>query len=87
MNKAIYVYPHDCQDFTTTGLVGDLQPIEATFEEEKNGISQVTITMPYDEFKKWKACKVGNIIKCEVPVRTPPVIENDEFANTVAVTE
>lgn len=84
---AIYVYPHDCDDYTTTGLVGDLRPIEATFTEEKNGVSEVVIKMPYDQYKKWKACKVGNIIKCEVPVRTPPVIDNDEFANTVDVTE
>ena len=87
MNKPIYVYPHDCQDFTDTGLVGDLRPTEAIFTEEKNGISEVVIKMPYDEYKKWQACKVGNIIKCEVPVRTPPVIEDDEYANTVDVTE
>ena len=78
----IYVYPHDCDDFTTTGLVGDLQPIEATFEEEKNGISQVTIKMPYDQFKKWQACKVGNIIECAVPVRVPPVIKDDQYASS-----
>ena len=82
---AIYVYPHDCQDFTTTGLVGDLMPLEAVFEEEKNGISQVTIKMPYDQYKKWKACKVGNIIKCPVPVRIPPAIDDDEYANAVDV--
>lgn len=81
----IYVYPHDCTDFTTTGLVGDLMPLEATFTEEKNGVSEVTIKMPYDQYKKWKACKVGNIIKCKVPVRVPPVINNDEYAGTVEV--
>ena len=36
---AIYVYPHDCDDFSTTGLVGEIKPIEATFTEEKNSIS------------------------------------------------
>lgn len=85
MNNPVYVYPHDCQDFTTTGMVGDLMPLEATFEEEKNGISQVTIKMSYDQYKKWKACKVGNIIKCKVPVRVPPVIRDDEYAGTVEV--
>lgn len=79
---AIYVYPHDCDDFTTTGLVGDLMPLEATFEEEKNGISQVTIKMSYDQYKKWQACKVGNIIKCAVPVRVPPVIKDDQYASS-----
>lgn len=81
----IYVYPHDCTDFTTTGMVGDLKPIEATFTEEKNGVSEVVIKMPYDQFKKWRACKVGNIIKCKVPVRVPPVIRDDEYAGTVEV--
>lgn len=85
MGNPIYVYPHDCADFTTTGLVGDLQPIEATFEEEKNAIAQVTIKMPYDKFKKWQACKVGNILKCPVPVRIPPAIADDEYANNVDV--
>lgn len=84
-NNPIYAYSADCKDFTTTGLVGDLRPIEATFTEEKNGESQVVIRMSYDEFEKWKACKVGNILKCEVPVRVPPVIEDDEYANTVTV--
>lgn len=83
--RPLYAYPHDCTDFTTTGLVGDLKPIEATFTEEKNGMSEVTIKMPYDEYEKWKACKIGNIIKAEVPVRVPPVIQNDEYAGTVQV--
>lgn len=81
----IYVFPHDCTDYTTTGLVGDLKPLEATFTEEKNGMSQVVIRLPYEQFEKWKACAVGNVIRCEVPVRVPPVIENDQYANTVQV--
>ena len=82
---SIYVYDQKCVDFSTTGLVGDLKPMEATFTEEKNGEAQVIIKMTYDEFERWKACKVGNILKCEVPVRVPPVIEDDEYANTVTV--
>ena len=85
MAKPVFVFPHNATDFTTTGLVGDLQPIEATFTEEKNGVSEVVIRMPYDDLKKWKACKVGNILKCEVPIRVPPVIENDEYANSVKI--
>lgn len=84
-NHPVYAYPKDCTDFTTTGLVGDLMPIEATFTEEKNGVSEVVIKMPYDQYEKWKAAKVGNIIKCEVPVRVPPVIENDEYSGTVQI--
>ena len=36
-NKPVYIYRYDCQDFTTTGLVGDIRPIEATFTEKVNG--------------------------------------------------
>lgn len=81
----VYVYPHDCDDFTTTGLVGDLKPLEAVFTEEKNGMSEITIRLPYDEYKRWQACKVGNIIKCEVPVRVPPVLEDGEYSDSVDV--
>lgn len=80
-NKPVFVYAKDCTNFKTTGLVGDLRPLAATFNEEKNGISQVTLRLPYDQYEKWKAAKVGNIIKCQVPVRVPPVIKNDEYAN------
>lgn len=82
---AIYVYDQNCIDFTTTGLVGDLKPMEAIFTEQKNGESQIVIKMSYDDFQRWKACKPGNLIKAEVPVRVPPVIRNDEYANTVDI--
>ena len=64
--KGVYIYPQDCEDFTTTGMVGDIHPILATFTEEKNGLAY---------------------IKCEVPVRVPPVISDDQYANTVEVQE
>lgn len=81
-NKPVYVYEKDCTDFSTTGLAGDLRPLSAVFNEEKNGISQVTIRLKYDKNGRWKLCKAGNLIKCEVPVRVPPVIKNDEYANS-----
>ena len=84
-NKPVYVYPPDCTDFSTTGLVGDLMPLEATYTEEKNGISEIVIKMPYDEYQKWKAVRNDCIIKAEVPVRVPPVISDDEYANSVDV--
>lgn len=83
----VYVYDKNCKDFTTTGLVGDLMPIEATFTEEKNGTSEVVIKLTYDEYKRWQQAKVGNILKCEVPVRVPPVIDDDEYANKTRVYE
>lgn len=82
MTNPVYVYEHDCTDFDNTGLVGDLRPISATFTEEKNGLSQVTLRLSYDEYERWKQCKAGNILKVLVPVRVPPVIQNDEYANT-----
>ena len=86
-NKPIFVYDKDCTDFTTTGLVGDLQPIEATFHEEKNGMSEIEIHMPYDQLRKWAQCLEGRIIKCEVPVREPPVVINDQYQSSVNVGE
>ena len=83
--NGVYVYAKDTTDFSDTGLVGDLQPISAVFMEERNGISQVVIRLPYDEYKRWKACQPGNYIKAMVPVRIPPKIENDEYANTAKV--
>lgn len=81
----IYVYEHDCTNFTTTGLVGVLNPLECYFEEEKNGSSGLSITMHYDKDDRWKALKVGNIIKAEVPVRVPPVLANGEYLDTVDI--
>lgn len=81
----IYVFDKNATDFSTTGLVGDINPLEATFTEERNGTSEVTITLSYDQYKRWKAFASGNIIKCKVPVRIPPVIANDQYADTVSV--
>lgn len=83
--KGVYFYPADCTDFTTTGLVGDLQPISGVFTEEKNGMAEVELRLTYDEYNRWRAAKAGNYIKCEVPVRVPPVISEDQYANTVDV--
>lgn len=84
-NRPVYIYPKDCEDFSTTGLVGDIKPLEATFTEEKNGTSEVVLRIPYDEYNRWKAAVVGGYVKCEVPVRVPPVIMDDEYADTVVV--
>ena len=81
----VYVYDPDCEDFTNTGLVGDLKQISATFTEEKNGISEVKIRIPYDQYKRYKAIHSGCILKVEVPVRMPPVIADDEYATTTKV--
>lgn len=79
----IYVYKHDTDSFATTGLAGDLQPTRCYFEEEENGMSQITMTLPYDEFNRWQQVKVGRYIKAKVPVRTPPNIDNNAYAQVV----
>lgn len=79
----VYVYAHDCQDFTTTGLAGDLRPAECLFEEEKNGLSQITMALVYDDLGKWKHVQVGRYLKAKVPVRVPPVIADDAYATVV----
>jgi hypothetical protein len=83
--RGVYIYPADCEDFSTTGAVGDIKPIMGTFVEEKNGMSEVTLRLTYDEYERWKAARPGAYIKCEVPVRVPPVIRDDQYANTVDV--
>ena len=81
--SGVYVYAHDDVDITTTGLVGDLLPIKCTFTEEKNGKSLIEMQLHYDQWGKWRAVKPGNYIKALVPVRVPPKIVNNLFAESV----
>ena len=84
-NHPVYIYAYDCKDFSTTGLVGDIRPLKAVFTEQKNGESEIEMRIPYDEYQRWKAAKIGNYVQCEVPVRVPPVIKNDNYANSVKI--
>ena len=79
----VYVFDYDDVDIETTGLVGDLQPLECIFDEAKNGESLLTMRLCYDSLDKWKAVKVGNYIKALVPVRVPPKITNNKYAQEV----
>lgn len=80
----VYVFDHDDVDIDTTGRVGDLQPTECTFFEEKNGESSLSLHLCYDPLNKWAAVKVGSYIKAQVPVRVPPRIVNDVYAEDIA---
>ena len=75
----VYVFNFDDVDFDTTGLVGDLQPVECTFYEEKNGESNLSMRLCYDPLNKWAAVKVGSYIKAQVPVRVPPKITANAY--------
>ncbi len=75
----VYVFNYDDVDFDTTGLVGDLQPVECSFYEEKNGESNLSMRLCYDPLNKWAAVKVGSYIKAKVPVRVPPKITSNAY--------
>ena len=79
----VYVYNYNDVDIDSTGLVGDLQPTECTFYEEKNGESSLSLNLCYDPLNKWAAVKVGSYIKAQVPVRVPPKIIDGTYAQTV----
>lgn len=79
----VYVFDRDDVELDTTGLVGDLQPLECMFHEEKNGESSLTMTLCYDELNKWAAVKVGSYIKAKVPVRVPPRIVDSVYTKDV----
>lgn len=70
----VYVYPGDCEDYTTIGLCGALTPTAVTFEEVLNGISEITLVHPLDRLGKYKYLVPDNVLTCEVPVRTTPEI-------------
>jgi len=79
----VYVFDRDDVDLDTTGLVGDLMPLECKFHEEKNGKSVLTMSLCYDELHKWAAVKVGSYIKAMVPVRVPPRIVNSTYMTEI----
>ena len=79
----IYVYDHKCEDFTNFGLVGALTPISCIFEEEADGMSEITLEHPMDEYEKYKALQYNRLLMVEVPVRTTPEINDGEIVTTI----
>lgn len=79
----IYVYSADCEDFTNFGLVGALAPISCIFEEEANGLSEITMEHPIDSFGKHTQLACNNILMVEVPVRTTPEIDGGTIVTAV----
>lgn len=72
----IYVYSANCEDFTNFGLVGALTPISCFFEEEANGLSEITMEHPIDSFGRYTQLVCNNLLMVEVPVRTTPEIDD-----------
>lgn len=83
----IYVYDAKCDDFANFGLVGALEPTSCVFEEEANGMSEITLEHPLDALEKYKALEINNLIQVGVPVRTTPELsdDSDSFVTTVWV--
>ncbi len=79
----IYVYDKACEDFTNFGLVGALTPTECTFEEEANGLSEITLEHPLDDFGRFAALQRDNLLIAEVPVRTTPEIQDGAIVTSV----
>lgn len=79
----IYVYPQNCDDFTNFGLVGALTPISCVFEEEANGMSEITLEHPIDEFGRFTALMPNNLLVVDVPVRTTPEIDGNKIVTSV----
>lgn len=79
----IYVYASDCEDFSNFGLVGALTPTECVFEEEGNGMSELTLTHPLDVQGRYTALERDRLLTAEVPVRTTPEIEDGAIVTSV----
>lgn len=79
----IYVYPQNCDDFTNFGLVGALTPISCIFEEEANGMSEITLEHPIDAFGRFTALEPNNLLVVDVPVRTTPEINGNKIVTSV----
>lgn len=79
----IYVFDSMCEDFTSFGLVGALTPTSCVFEEEANGISEITMEHPLDGFGRYTALVRGNLLMVNVPVRTTPEINGTNIVTTV----
>ena len=64
----IYIYNHDAEDFSTTGICGKLLPTECTFTEEANGESYLELEHPMDEAGKYLELEPNRLLKVQVPV-------------------
>lgn len=73
----VYVYEPKCDDFANFGLVGALTPTSCVFEEEANGMSEITLEHPLDSLGRYKALETNNLLQVKVPVRTPPSMDDD----------
>lgn len=79
----VYIFEKDCEDFANFGLVGALTPTECTFEEEANGMSELTLVHPLDDAGRFAAIERECILMADVPVRTTPEIRGGKIVTSV----
>lgn len=79
----VYIYAAACEDFANFGLAGALMPESCVFEEEANGMSELTLVHPLDELGKYTAIERERILMAEVPVRTTPEINGGKIVTSV----
>lgn len=82
----VYLYDQDCTDFTTIGLCGRLDDAECNFEEIAKGMSEITLEHPLDAMGRHRLLTPGRWIKCVVPVRNIPELD-EETAEYVTTAE
>lgn len=80
----VYIYDQDCTDFTTLGLCGRLDDAVCDFEEIANGMSEITLEHPLDAMGRHALLVPGRWLKCVVPVRNIPELDEDtaQYVNT-----
>jgi len=78
----VYVYEADAEDFGSIGLVGALTPTECTHEEMGNGLSELTLVHPVDEWGRYAALIPDRILRAPIPVRTCPEIDSGTIVTT-----
>ena len=79
---AVYVYAPGADDFDSMGLCGALTPSRYEFTEKRNGLSQLVLDHPIDNFGRWAVLLPGCVLKAEVPVRTTPEIDGTTLITT-----
>lgn len=80
---SVYIYEANEDDFSTIGICGTLLPKSCTFHEIANGMSSVRLEHPIDEMGRYACLQENRILKCDVPVRTTPEIENGAFVTRI----
>lgn len=73
----IYAFSPNEEDCSTIGLVGALMDEDAVFELNAGEFGQLTFTHPIDAYGKWRALRIGVILKTMVPMRLCPEVRGN----------